>query len=199
VGLRSPDGDWETHTNAEGKFVLEGIPPGTYELDALAEPAWGFSVITDFKVGPADTAPVLLKMFIGMCAGGDERCAIPRVNYRTRADHKYSRAAVLEGRVFSLPQPPACQGVVLKKTVVSASRSFDQPPLATTTTDRKGRFRFVALEPGRYFLSFDHISYCHHRVYNVRVKPHQTGEMNEYLQDNRECSAVVADCQPPTR
>jgi protocatechuate 3,4-dioxygenase beta subunit len=119
------EGDDETSTDADGRYELSGLAPGTWVLTA-SHPEWSESTTTvEVKDAPAS------------------------------ADVRLGRGGSIGGTVLGGARPVAGAQVTLSPAGESGMRmgGFMGGGEQSALTDEGGRFRFDRLNPGRYQLS----------------------------------------------
>src|SRR5207344_1210710 len=119
------EGDDETSTDADGRYELSGLAPGTWVLTA-SHPEWSESTTTvEVKDAPAS------------------------------ADVRLGRGGSIGGTVLGGARPVAGAQVTLSPAGESVMRmgGFMGGGEQSALTDEGGRFRFDRLNPGRYQLS----------------------------------------------
>ena len=171
VGLYSVDGDWDTHTDSQGKFNIVGVPPGTYELE-VKSPGFTPKLISDLKVGQTDLVPMTIALTVGSCppcCGSSPTCSIADVSYS-----ETSAKSVLKGQLFSV-----CKKSMLANATVALYKMWKSESPATVRTGEHGDFLFSDLEPGRYELQFSSQGYPDTLVFNVRIKRHKIAVVRE--------------------
>jgi hypothetical protein len=154
----STDSDWETYTDAEGKFSLE-VPSGAYELEVQFP---GFlPLIRNFKVGAIDPISIPIVLVVGgcpPCCGRRPGCNIADVSYKDSPGK-----SSIKGQLVSADDRAALTAVK-----VSLLKANGAVVIATTQTGAGGGFQFEGLEAGRYNVHFS--DGCRNTTaFNIRV------------------------------
>ena len=124
-------------TDEAGRFLFEGLMPGTYTL-AASKSTWLTLAYGQAEPGRGSGLPVVLK-------GGENR-----------RDLKWSlpRAGVIVGRVLDIDRQPLRAAVVTmqRRQVVDGETKYVSC-CATARTDGTGLYRLTGLLPGEYLVS----------------------------------------------
>jgi len=135
----SPEGSPRTAvSDAEGRFLFEGLPSGTY---GLLGQRTGF-VIQTYESQPPISRPTLLRISAGQAVKGLEFKLVPQ--------------AVITGKVVNAEGEPVSRAMVRAAATGGARGS---PPLlrGMATTNAAGEFRIAGLPAGRYILAASHM------------------------------------------
>jgi len=134
VGYRTPDNPVPiatATTNKDGWFFFGNVKPGQYMLAVIAE-KYNQATTKSFTLGPGATYQTDLTL---------------SPSYGSPGAGSFT-TATLTGRVLDTSTPG--NEVAVSGAVVSYRLPGDAKPIATTTTDASGWYRFPSVQPGVY-------------------------------------------------
>ena len=188
VGLYSSDSDWDTVTDANGRFNFQGVLSGTYELQIKSQ---GFipKLITNLKLVETDPPPFTIELRVGgcpPCCASNSLCTIADVTYK-----ETQGKPMLQGQLLT-----ACKEWTVANVRVDLFRAEQANAIATTTTARDGKFQFKDIEPGRYSLWFANVGeHPNFADFNVRIKHQKLAILRERISE--QWIAVTLACPTP--
>jgi len=151
----------EIKTDDLGRFEFADLLPGSYDLQVERR---GFKTQNVESIQITDKATQQLSFTLQV---DSPTCEIkPTISYERR-----SGAANLKGSVNDFSDGP------LKNVRVTLTSS-ESGQIHVTTSNDKGAFQFIDLEPGKYALKFAHDGYWEGSVVGVRVARENLTNLN---------------------
>jgi Carboxypeptidase regulatory-like domain len=178
VGLYTDLGNWETQIDESGRFVLENVPPGHYELE-VKSPGFLVHFNKDYEVGTTAPPSVLVTLIPGSnppCGqwfhGADGPCYFGGATTYLNASGK----PALTGTVFILDS----SGGRLNNAEIVLTKMGQKQLFVESRTDEKGQFRFADLDVGRYEVWVKHEGCSDSGASNVRIKYGKIADLTIY-------------------
>jgi hypothetical protein len=196
VGLYSESGNWEMRADQLGRFFLERVPPGHYELE-VTSPGFLAYFEKDYEVGTADPPARLITLIVGSrppCTdwyhGYDGQCWFG-------GQTSYGVALGALGKPTMTGTVVAFRSMVvtsnnrserLRDATVVLTRMGARVPFAELKSDETGQFRFPDLDVGRYEIWVRHDGCTDNGASNVRIKYGQDVDIRILIECPQESS-----------
>jgi Carboxypeptidase regulatory-like domain len=142
----------ETRTDANGGFDFTDLPPGSYDLE-VDHPGFKTKILERIQI--ADKVPQEFSITLQILNPGcDFKTA---VSFKSRSD-----SASLRGIVNDVFHGP------LNNATLTLTSS-DSGKVHVTTSNDKGEFQLIDMEPGKYSLKVTHCGYWDGSATNLRI------------------------------